>query len=135
MLKNLALPALVALMALLPGCMASTDDINASQAELRNGIDIVFIDYDTRREAFTVGIELENSVLRNRDARYLVTELSYMEPNGAGVSPFAAAAVADVRLRPISRTHSSAELIVEGPRPRNPEDVVGYVSANPTPHP
>ncbi len=135
MLKRLALPALLAVLSMLPGCMASTDDINASQAELRNGIDIVFIDYDTRRDEFTVGIELDNTVLQDRSARYLVTELSYMEPNGAGVSPFAAALTRDTPLTAISRTRSSAELIVHGPPPRRLEDVVGYVGANPTPHP
>lgn len=138
MLNKIARPTLVVLSVLvscITGCMASTSDTNAAQAELRNGIDVVFIDYDAEREDFTLYIEIDNTVLADRNARYLLADLAYAEPNGAGVSPFSSSLVSDLDITRISRTRSSTELHVSGPRPSNIDDVIAVVSANPTPHP
>ncbi len=130
---------------LLAGCAAPTSDVGAEQSELRNGIEVLYIDYDARSEAFTVGIELDRTVLDAPDARYMVAQLFYAPngagvspfapPRGAGVSPFSATPIRRIVFSPVGRAHLFAELVVEGPRPRSIEDVVARVSANPTPYP
>lgn len=117
----------------LAGCTAP---VGSSENALRgNGIDVLFIDYDTGAGAFTVGVELDRTVLADRSARYLVAQLTYLTLGDAGVSPFAAHAVRDLRFTPVGRTRLYTELEVAGPRPASPEDVIARVSANPTPHP
>ena len=133
-LKNLL--GLTLGLSLLGGLAGCASPVGTSENALRgNGIDVLFVDYDVGAGAFTVGVELDRTVLASRSSRYLVAELSYLEPNGAGVSPFAAHAVRDLRFSPVGRDRLYTELEVVGPRPARPEDVIARVSANPTPHP
>lgn len=116
----------------LAGCAAP---VGTSENALRNGIDVLYVDYDSRRGAFTVGVEVDRTVLADRDSRYLVAQLSYDVLGDAGVSPFAPHLIRDLDLSRVSRTRYFTELEVEGPRPARPDDVIARVSANPTPHP
>lgn len=134
MLKKLVLPSVLAA-SLSIGCMAPTD-VGSEGSELRTSdIEVTLIDYDAVRGEFTVGIELDAAVLEDSDATYLVAQLFYSPPRGAGVSPFSATLVDDVEFTSIGRTRLAAELLVAGPRPSDIDDVVARVSANPTPHP
>ncbi len=138
MLKRLL--SVVFLSSLTVSCVASSDGsiedpVGTNEAELRDGIILWLIEYDTNDGSFTVGFEVHRDVIEDPGSRYLVAELRYDLANGAGVSPFAASPIDSVDFRRISRDRYYAELVVEGPRPRNPDDVRGRVSANPTPHP
>ncbi|GAB5543891.1 MAG: hypothetical protein SangKO_036510 [Sandaracinaceae bacterium] len=118
----------------LAGCMAAEDTVAAENA-LRNEIDVTFIAYDRASETFTLGIELDQSVLEDPSVRYLVAQLFYTPPGDAGVSPFTGTPIGEVELTRVGRARYAGELYVPGPRPGDLEDVVARVSGAPTPHP
>lgn len=134
--KSLVLAIAVAVGSALGGCTAPTGEGDAvgAQNALRNGIDVTFVDYDTRRERFILEIEVDAVVLRDPDARYLVAQLSYRSRYGEE-SPFSATAVDETRFEDIGDDRLRTELYVDGPNPLDLESVVATVSSNPTPHP
>lgn len=120
---------------------AGSEPVAVSEAELRNGIILWFIDYDFGSEHFDVGVEIDGSVLDDASARYIIAELSYepadagVSPFDAGVSPFSATPKARIDWVAVGRNRFRGVVTVDGPQPRDIDDVIARVSANPTPHP
>ena len=144
---NKILPSLLAA-SLLAGCAAPVDEtpiaeetIGTQESELRNGIILWFIEYDGARERFDVGVEVDRSVLADANARYIVAQLSYepadagVSPFDAGVSPFSATPKWDVDWEAVGRSRYRGVVTVDGTEPRNIDDVIARLSANPRPHP
>lgn len=100
-----------------------------------------FIDYDQETERFSVGVEIDGDVLADRDVRYIVAQLSYEpadaggSPFDAGVSPFLATPKDHIHWVAVSRSRFRGVVAVDGPEPRDIDDVIARLSANPTPHP
>ncbi len=138
--KTLLLAACLTCGFLTNGCAIDTaDDFSTEAPGLETaslGQHHIFITETGFREGvFYVDVLLNADVLRQPGARFLVTQLDYMTPEGLEPSPFAAIPIGEVDFTRVSRTQLTATLEVEGPAPRNIDDVVGRVSANPTPHP
>ncbi len=140
MLKRTALAALATSL-FATGCIAPTEEavederIGVADDELRAGIILWFIDYDDHAGAFDVGVEIDGEVLADRNARYMIAQLFYAPPRGAGVSPFSATPMDQIHWVPVGRDTYRGVAQVEGPAPRDIDDVVARLSANPTPHP
>ena len=139
MLKNIVPTFLAA--TLLAACVAPTDGpleeerTDVADDALRNGIILWFIEYDDHAGAFDVGVEVDGAVLADPNARFLIAQLYYSPPRGAGVSPFSATPMDQIDFVAIGRNKYRAVVHVEGPAPSDIDDVVARLSGAPTPHP
>lgn len=144
---NKILPAIFAA-SLLTACAApdgetfvEEETVGTHESELRNGIILWFIEYDASHERFDVGVEIDQSVLADANARYVVAQLAYqpadagVSPFDAGVSPFSGTPKWRIDWQAVGRDRYRGVVTVDGPHPRNIDDVVARLSANPTPHP
>jgi len=142
MLKRVLVPVVATAMLVGAGpTSARAAQPDAEELQVREGrssIALTSLRYDSRRGVFLIGVEVGFRDLNNRLAPYIVAQLSYQTaeaPDDAGVSPFAAALIRDLNWTLTRSNRYSTVLILAAPAPNDIDDVVGTVSANPTPHP
>ena len=134
-MKQIFLSALIVATAVAPAAGADpvASSMEPTTVDQRRAPEVSVVGLSYARGRFQVDIEVSRTIVDH--SGYLVAQLFYRPPEGAGVSPFSATAIDDVSFRPAGPGRVSATLVVAGPEPADIRDVNAVVSANPTPYP